>query len=714
MTSTVNKNTTKNRNSDRQTIGKRIMGGLSKVGKALLVPIAVLPLAAIFLRLGAAIPGDTPFALFVSHVFNAIGGTVFGYLPIIFAVGIAFGLTKDHRGEAALAGLIGMLLMQLMLKSGSIVNDIYGNVHLDGHVGFEDLFGDKYTPIMSENVLNGFVSGALVAWAYNRFNDVELPKVLSFFGGRRLAVVLAIIVITGFGLIWAVVFPWIGYGLYELSTAMHSATGNRWGNASIAGVYGVLNRLLIPFGVHHVPNTLFWFTLGEYPDSTGAFTINGDINGFSKGVATLANGASAHNTAGTFQTGFFPAMMFGLPAMVGAFYFLADGKEQKRKVIAVFGGAAVISFLTGITEPIEYAFLFLAPALYGAHALLTGVFAFIANAFGMQIGFGFSAGLIDYAVSIPKSIQLVNANNTGFARVMDNPGWMWVVGAAAGVTYFFTTVLFAKKFGVDTPGRGKNLIVQDVEETSSTGTGLKPQGAAIIKAFGGWDNIKEFGNCTTRLRYEVVDPTLVEDQALLRAGAIGVSRPSKYQIQAIIGTQVEQLNQNITSNKGAPLDGAKAVQAVKTAPAKGFSSASGVVSGTVKELKSMDNGSFALMGDGIAIAPAENARKVTSPVDGKVTVAFPGGHAYGITTSNGVEYLIHIGVDTVKLEGDGFTPKVKVGDTVKAGDTLTGISIAKLKKAKSTDIAVVVTSGQTVVNKAEGDVTYSSNLFETK
>ena len=297
---------------------------------------------------------------------------------------------------------------------------------------------------------------------------------------------------------------------------------------------------------------------------------------------------------------------------------------------------------------------------------------------------------------------------------MANPGWMWVVGAAAGVTYFFTTVLFAKKFGVDTPGRGKNQIVQDTEEASSTGTGLKPQCASIVKAFGGWDNIKEFGNCTTRLRYEVVDPSKVDDKALLRAGAIGVSRPSKYQIQAIIGTQVEQLNQNITSNKGASLDGAKAAKVLKNTPAKGFSSASSVVSGTVKELKSMDKGAFALMGDGVAIKPVATAKKVTSPVDGKVTVAFPGGHAYGIKTKSGVEYLIHIGVDTVELKGKGFSPKVKVGDQVRVGDTLTIIDMNELKKAKSTDIAIVVTSGQTLVNKADGKVTLTSILFETK
>jgi len=250
---------TKKVKTNRQTIGKRMMGGLSKIGKALLIPIAVLPLAAIFLRLGAAIPGDTTFSAFVAHVFNSIGNTVFGQLPLIFAVGIAFGLTKEHRGEAALAGLIGMLLMQLMLKKGALVDDIYGHVNLVGDKpGFGEVFGGKYDAILSSNVLNGFVSGALVAWVYNRFNDVELPKVLSFFGGRRLAVVLAIIVITGFGIFWAIVFPWIGYGLYLLSKDMSDATGDRWTNAGIAGVYGVLNRLLIPFGIHHVPNTIFW------------------------------------------------------------------------------------------------------------------------------------------------------------------------------------------------------------------------------------------------------------------------------------------------------------------------------------------------------------------------------------------------------------------------------------------------------------------------
>ncbi len=567
---------------------KKVMGNLSRIGKALLVPIAVLPLAAILLRVGPAIPETTAFSKFISQWISAGGNVVFNNLHILFAVGIAFGLTKERRGEAALAGFIGIVLLTLLMKQGAggadFTNAFYGKLTLAGGNadGFASVFGGKYNPILANNVLNGFVSGLIIAGIYNKFHDVELPKVLSFFGGRRLIVVLAISSIMLFALVWAIVFPWIGFALYKFSDALGQATSNRYGNAAIMGVYGIINRLLIPLGLHHIPNTLFWFSLGNFQDANGAL-VNGDINGFLSGASSWVDGAgkTVINTAGTFQTGFFPMMMFGLPALVAAIWVTSDNKEQRNKVIAMMGGAAIISFLTGITEPIEFAFLFAAPALFGLHALATGLFAFITGLFGIQLGFGFSAGLIDYGLSIPKSMEIIKAHTDTAASIladpsqhwsalkgtMANPGWVWVIGAAQAATYFFGGKYAIKKFNIATPGRGVNQIGGgDTEEGEVVAAGgLSTQGRKIIEAFGGWSNITEYSNCTTRLRYDVKDASKVNDAALKKAGAIGVVRPSPKHIQVIIGTHVESLNQNITSNKGATLSAIKPVAKAKTA-----------------------------------------------------------------------------------------------------------------------------------------------------
>ncbi|UUD37039.1 PTS transporter subunit EIIC [Mycoplasmopsis equigenitalium] len=535
-----------------KSVGKKILNYVGDLGKALMFPIAVLPIAAILLRVGAEIPTATTFSKFVQQFVITGGSIVFDNLPILFAVGIAFGLSKDNRGEAAFAGLIGMLLLMALLKQGgaNLVDVFYGNIQFKGAAakGFGGLLGNKYDAIMSANVLNGILAGILVSVIYNNSRSVELPKVLGFFSGRRLVPVLAIFSILILSFVWALVFPWIAYVIYIVSKALGDATGNRYANAGIMGVYGILNRLLIPFGLHHIPNNIFWFQLGHHLTADGK-DVFGDIFIF-------LNGVPEGNTAGTFQSGFFPVMMFGLPAMVAAFYVTADDKEQKRRVIELFGSAAVVSFLTGITEPIEFAFLFVSPLLYGIHALLTGLFGFIVGLFGIQIGFGFSAGLFDYLLSFPKSLAIIDANYTGFEAVIRHPLWLLPIGAVTATVYYFLTWFMIKKLNLATPGRGAGRIEseEDTQVEQATAGGFSQKAKFIVKGFGGWDNIVDYQNCSTRLRYTLKDGSKIDETLLKKGGVIGVKRVSDTYVHAVVGVHVENVNNEIKSHIGEPLD----------------------------------------------------------------------------------------------------------------------------------------------------------------
>ena len=551
-TNSVEKNKNLKAQSSNLPIHKKIFGLLQRIGKALLFPIAMLPLAAIFLRIGAQMSNSTEFSTVIKGIFDAIGNAVFGNLALLFAVGVAFGLSKDMRGESAITGFVVFMLLTYIMGGThlDLSGHIYSGVDLGGSgkgTGFHKVFSSETTPnhfkdsydaILSGNVLMGITVGGTVAFTYNKFAGLEMPSILGFFSGRRLIPVLGLLAGTLVGIIWAILFPWVGFLLYLFSDALVSGQGNRWGNAGIMGVYGMVNRLLIPFGLHHVPNTLFWFSaLGGTGTNAAGTEFAGDINVF-------LNAAPKGNVAGTFQSGFFPVMMFGLPALATAMWFRADGDVQKKRVAALFMGSSIVSFFTGITEPIEFSFLFLAPALFGLHAILTGVFGFITGLFGIQLGFGFSAGLIDYALSIPKSLDIISANKTGIDAVMANPAWLMVIGAGAATTYFFAGSWMIKKFNLNTPGRGTNKLGSS-DEDESKGKAM-PAGSnkftkdamAILKAVGGKSNIKELGNCATRLRFVLKDNKKVNADGIKGTKALGQMKVAGgYQV--IMGPTVE-------------------------------------------------------------------------------------------------------------------------------------------------------------------------------
>lgn len=594
---------------------RKLIEKLGRIGRTLMFPIAVLPIAAILLRIGAQIPTSTGFSKIMNLIIMNSGDIVFKNLHILFAIGLAFGFTKDQRGEAAFAGFIGIMLLGLLLQGeNGLVQSIYGGINFgdehtyieqntnivlspDGnsilyptvspkpntigalvlptnlvdstsgtrsinisnvnvniseklHLGFLGVFKGGFNNAVGASVLNGIIVGSLVAFIYNRIHNVKLPKILGFFAGRRLVPAFSILVILLFTICWAIVFPWIAFLIFLISNSMQkAATGNAFAKAGIMGAYGFFNRLLIPFGLHHIPNNLFWFQLGSFVDANGN-TVNGDINIFLQGV-------SKNNPGGLFQAGFFPMMMFGLPALVAAFYYSAENKQQKIRIISIYGAAAVVSFVSGITEPIEFGFMFVSPLLYIIHSLLTGITGFITGLMGIQLGFGFSAGFMDYLLSIPKSLSIINESGfEGTKAIFANPFWVLALGVLTAILYFSISFFMIKKLNLNTPGRGNNLILLPEDNvklsensSSKSKSPISTKARMIYDAYGGKENITNYNNCSTRLRYEVKDGTQVSDEKLKAAGVVAIIRISNTNIQSIVGVEAESLNAEIINVK---------------------------------------------------------------------------------------------------------------------------------------------------------------------
>ncbi|MBT2647663.1 PTS transporter subunit EIIC [Bacillus sp. ISL-34] len=604
---------------------------LQKIGKALMLPIAVLPAAALLLRLGQPDLLDIPFMA-------ASGQAIFDNLAILFALGIAIGLSKDGSGAAALAGLVGYFV--LTNGTQAINKDI------------------------NMAVLGGIISGIVAALLYNRYSDIRLPEWLGFFSGKRFVPIitsLAMIILAGiFGFVWP-----------PIQDVINSVGDWITGAGALgAGVFGVLNRLLLPVGLHHVLNSMVWFVFGEYNGATG------DINRFFAGDPT----------AGPFMTGFFPIMMFGLPA--AALAMIAAAKKEKRKLVTgMLVGLAFTSFLTGITEPIEFLFMFIAPVLYVIHALLTGVSLALAVILDIHHGFGFSAGAIDYFL------------NFGIAQ---KPLWLIPIGLVYAAVYFVIFYFVIKIMDLKTPGREDDE--EDVEEETIVKTGDKytDMGSLFIQDLGGKENIKLIDNCATRLRLQVADSGNVNEAALKRHGARGVMKLNKSSVQVIVGTNVEfvanamkQLVKNgvePSQMKTSP-SAQVAEDTVEENQALGANDFVLPIEGTVLPIEQVPDQVFAMkmMGDGFAIEPVNG--KLVSPIDGEVLSIFPTNHALGLKMDNGLEILIHVGLDTVKLNGEGFTPLVQEGQRITKGTPLLEIDLDFIKRnAPSTVTPIIFTN----------------------
>ena len=502
-----------------------IMQGLQRLGRALMGAVAVMPVAAIRMGIGYWID---PTGWGADNVAAAIlitsGGAVLDNLGWIFAIAIAFGLAKDSNGAAALSGFIGYATVTKLISEKAVAG--YQGVDYENLEGAAKLewVSHGWGAVNDKNVLIGILVGILAAWVYNRFHKTKLPDALAFFSGRRLVPIMtALLSIVLAGILYFV-WPLLYNGLFNFGQWIQGM------GALGAGIYGVVNRLLIPTGLHHALNSIFWF------DVIGI----DDIGNFLRGGETIAAAQAATDAAscpgnwtgtscdvvgvvGRYQAGFFPIMMFGLPAAALAMFLRADSKRKKTVGSLMFAGA-LASFFTGVTEPLEFAFMFVAPLLYVVHAILTGISVAIAAAMNWTAGFGFSAGFVDMFLSAQNPLA--------------NKWWMLLVqGLVFAAIYFAVFYFLIPLFNLKTPGRG------DEVEASDDGTVADDDSSAVarqvIAGLGGAQNIDTLDYCATRLRTVVKDPSLVNEAEIKKAKVAGLIRPSNKAVQVVIGPHVQ-------------------------------------------------------------------------------------------------------------------------------------------------------------------------------
>lgn len=478
---------------------------LQRLGRALMQPVAVMPLAALLLGLGYFIDPTGWGANNVAAAFLIkAGGAVLDNLGIIFAVGVAFGMSKDSHGAAALSGLVAFLTMITLLNPDAVaqIRNFDPNWAEAGNV--DNFAFQGFSKIGNGNAFIGILAGILGATAYNKFHSVKLPDAFAFFSGRRLTPIMASFMAMVSSIILMFIWPAVYQGLVSFGQTLV-------GMGPIgAGIYGFFNRLLIPTGLHHALNQVFWFDLVGIDD----------INNF---LSNAQDTITATYHPGMYQAGFFPVMMFGLPAAAIAMFSVAK-PERKKYAKSVFIAAALASFLTGVTEPIEFAFMFIAPQLFLVHALLTGISVFIAAQLGWYAGFGFSAGLVDMVLS------------------MKNPmaeKWymLLVLGLVYAVGYFLVFRFGVIKLNLKTPGRED--VVEGENTELAADTNYTAMARKILEGLGGKENVTDSTYCTTRLRLTVIDDNLVNEDVIRQAQISGIVRPGKGNVQVVVGPQVQ-------------------------------------------------------------------------------------------------------------------------------------------------------------------------------
>lgn len=474
-----------------------MMKYFQRMGRSLMLPVAVLPAAAVLMGIGYWIDpqimqGGNPNAIAVFLV--KAGGAIVDNLPILFAVGLSLGMSKDKDGAAALSGLVSFLIVTTLLSTATVA-------------ALQGIAPEAVDPSFAKigNAFIGIISGLVGASMYNRFSHVQLPQALAFFSGKRLAPIMSAVAMLAVSAILFFVWPPVFSGLVSFGKAISTL------GPVGAGLYGFFNRLLIPTGLHHALNSVFWFDVANINDIGNFWASTG-----TKGIT------------GMYQGGFFPVMMFGLPA--GAYAMYRQARPEKKKVVAsLFIAAGFASFFTGVTEPLEFSFMFVAPALYVVHAALTGLSLFFAALMHWTAGFSFSAGLVDFVLS--SRLPLAN-----------HPFMLIVQGLVVAVLYYTIFTFMIKKFKLMTPGReeGNDETDEDIDTTiPEGGNKFTPMATKIYAGLGGDENVTSVDNCTTRLRIEVKDMDTVDQNAIKATGVPGINIVGKNSIQVIVGTEVQ-------------------------------------------------------------------------------------------------------------------------------------------------------------------------------
>jgi glucose PTS system EIICBA or EIICB component len=674
---------------------KKLFGVLQRVGKALMLPVAILPAAGLLLGIGnmlvnpdflqyvPALENDVVQA--IANVLMNSGQIVFDNLSLLFAVGVAIGLSGGE-GVAGLAAIIGFLVMNVTMGTVIGVNDY---VLSQGDFSYASVLG---IPTLQTGVFGGILVGILASSMYKRFFKIELPSYLGFFAGKRFVPIMTAVTSLILGLALTLVWPPIQHGLNYVSQSMIDT------NKTLAAfIFGTIERSLIPFGLHHIFYSPFWYEFGTYVDKAGEL-VRGDQRIF---MQQLRDGVEF--TAGTFTTGKYPFMMFGLPAAALAIYH--EAKPQNKKLVGgLMLSAALTSFLTGITEPLEFSFLFVAPLLFAVHAVFAGLSFMTMHILNVKIGMTFSGGFIDYVL---------------FGIIPNRTAWWLVipVGLALAVIYYFGFRFVIRKFNLMTPGREEEtdeVEDTDTEAVSKTGDDLPRN---ILSALGGKENIAHLDACITRLRVEVKDKSGVDKTRLKKLGASGVLEVGN-NIQAIFGTRSDtiksQIQDVISGKTPAPTPVAATPQPEEEQQAGEAGEAIikedivSPVNGELVDITEVPDAVFSqkMTGDGFAFLSDDG--KIASPVYGKVFNVFPSKHAIGIMSDGGKEVLVHIGVNTVKLKGQGFTVLVEEGDLVAAGQPIMEVDLEYVKAHAPSVMSPVIFSnlpeGSSVTLKKPGKV----------
>lgn len=635
-----------------------------------MVPVATLPAAAILMGVGYWLDPDSWGA---SNALAALliksGSAIIENMSVLFAIGVAYGMSKDKDGAAALTGFVGFLVVTTLCSPAAVAM-------------IQKIPADQVPAAFGKinNQFVGILVGILSAEVYNRFSHVELPKALSFFSGRRLVPILVSFLMILVAFILMYLWPLIFGALVSFGEQIQ-----KLGSVG-AGIYAFFNRLLIPVGLHHALNSVFWF------DVAG---IN-DIPKFLGGAQSIANGTGIVGITGRYQAGFFPIMMFGLPGAALAIYHCAR-PENRAKVAGIMLAAAFAAFFTGITEPLEFSFMFVAPVLYVIHAVLTGISVFIAASMHWIAGFGFSAGLVDMVLSSRNPLAT---------------HWYMLIpqGLVFFALYYGVFRFTIKKFNLMTPGRELAVAGDEsdgydvnVDKQGDNESATESLARRYISAMGGSDNLTHIDACITRLRLNVNDSAAVNEGVAKRLGASGVIRLNKQSVQIIVGTQAEGIATAMkkvlskgpvaaaTSASPAPAAEVKP-QPVSSRESKVIATLLAPVSGDVVAIDQVPDDAFAskAVGDGLAIKPT--GKTVVAPIAGAVVKIFNTNHAFCMETENGVEIVVHMGLDTVALAGKGFTRLVEEGATVTAGQPVLEMDLDYLNANARSMISPVVIS----------------------
>ncbi len=724
----------------------KIFGVLQRVGRSFMLPIAILPVAGLLLGIGSSLTNATTIETYglegilgdgtllnaLLTIMSQAGNVIFDNLPLIFAVGVAIGMAKKEKEVAALAAMISFFVMHTTI---SAVLQVQGQILEDGSIASSVLPGTIAEvcgiPTLQMGVFGGIIVGLGVAALHNRFYKIQLPNALSFFGGSRFVPIISTVVYLIVGIAMYFVWPVVQNGIYALGGLV---TGTGYVGTLI---FGIIKRALIPFGLHHVFYLPFWQTAVGGTMEVAGQLVQGGQNIF---FAQLADPSTVHFSADAtrYFSGEFIFMIFGLPGAALAMYRCAK-PEKKKQAGGLLLSAALTCMLTGITEPLEFSFLFVAPILFVVQVILAGAAYMIAHILNIAVGLTFSGGFIDLFIF-------------GILQGNDKTDWIRIipVGIIYFILYFVIFSFLIKKLDLKTPGR------EDTEETKlytkadykarqeggsqNSGKALSPEdekSMLITRGLGGKKNISDVDCCATRLRCTVVDPDKVKDAVLKQTGPSGIIKKGQG-IQIIYGPSVSVIKSNLEEYlAGAPEEEENWEEAEEPAqeeavaqsvekeessekePAKKQGPGRILYSpfkGRVASITEAPDEAFAerMMGDGYVVFPSEGI--VYAPEDCEISFIFPSKHALGLRTEDGLEYLLHIGVDTVKLEGKGFKVFVQENDKVKKGDKLMEFDIEYIKEhAKSEACIGVFTSleeGQEIVMKAEGEIEALEEIAE--